>query len=323
MHKLILAALSVAALCSTSAGWSQNYPNRPIRIVVGFGSGGGPDLTSRILSPQLALQTGQPFVVDNRPGANGIIGTDIVAKALPDGHTLLITSASFAINPSIRKKLPFDTLGDFAPVSQLSGSVGLVLVVLASSPAHTLQELIALARKPGSKIAYAIAGVGATGHLASALLNARVGANMVAVPYKGGGPMLTALMSREVQWFFSNPATVLSLITAGTLRALAINNTSRAAFLPDVPTMAEAGAPGTELNASWNGLFVPAKTPPDIVARLESEMRKAIAQPEVRERFEKIGLIPVGSTSTEFRSFVLNSMKTFGEAARLAGIAPD
>jgi tripartite-type tricarboxylate transporter receptor subunit TctC len=320
MLRMLIAA--VTALVLSNTGWTQTYPARPVRIIVGFGTG-GPDTTARLLAAQLTTQIGQSFIVDNRPGASGIIGADIVAKAAPDGYTLMVAPNSFAINPSTHKKLPFDLIKDFAPISHISSSEAAFLVVNPSLPVRNLKELIAYARKPENKVSYGSPGIGTGLHLRSALFSAKSGASMVHVPYNGAGPAITALMGGEVQVMFVTSTAALPLIKSGKLHALAYDNPTRADFLPDVPTMAEAGAPATQLGSGWHGLFAPAKTPAAIVARLESEVRKAIALPEVRERFVKLGLTPVGSTSAEFRVIVANTVKSMAEAARTAGIQPE
>jgi tripartite-type tricarboxylate transporter receptor subunit TctC len=314
-----LFALLFAAIVWPAMGWGQTYPVRPVRIIVGFGAG-GPDTTARIVAQQFASHFGQPFVVDNRPGANGIIGTDMVAKATPDGYTLLHTSGSFAVNPNIYRKLPYDPLNDLAPISRVCSSDGHILAVNPSFPPHNVKELVALARKPGAKVAYGSPGIGNTVHLVGALFNARAGTSMVHVPYKGAGPAITALVAGEIQVMFVTTTLGLPHIRAGRIRALAYNYPARASFLPEVPTMTEAGVSGTEMDASWHGLFAPARTPPTVIARLETELRKALARPEVREQFTKLGLNVVGSTAAEFGPFVSGAIKRMGEIVRIAGV---
>jgi tripartite-type tricarboxylate transporter receptor subunit TctC len=317
---VIFTALPMARV---SAAQAQDYPSRPVRWVLGFAPGGSPDSVARIITPQLTAQLGQTVVLDNRPGANGILAADIVAKSSPDGYTVLITSGAFAINPSIARKLPFDTVKSFEPVTNICTSEALLLAINPAVPANTVQELIQLAKRPGAKFAYGTSGVGNVTHLAAALFAARTGTQLTHVPYKGGGPMAVALMSGEVQMAISNPGTLITQVRAGRLRALAYNAPARSALLPNVPTMIEAGVAGMEFDASWYGVFAPARTPAAIVNRLHSEIRTALKAPAVRESLAAIGMEPVGNAPAEFKAFVAKSIKRYAELVKLAGIQPE
>ncbi len=316
----LIGSVHTATVGAQSAG--QGYPVRPVRVIVPFATG-GPDTVARLVGAHLAQALGQPFVVENRPAANGIVGADAVAKAAPDGYTLLVHSSGFVGAPAIYKKLPYDTVADFTPVTNLAANLGTFLVVHPSVPANTVQEFITLAKKPESKISFSSPGIGNTLHLIGGLFNARAGIEMLHIPYKGGGPAIAAVVSGEVQAMFGSPQIALPHIRAGKIRALATTLPGRAPYMPEIPTMAEAGVADMVADGGWFGMFAPAKTPMEIVNRLHEEVRKALADPAIREKLNTFGLGPMGDPPAAFKVLVADEIKKYAEMARLAGIQPE
>jgi tripartite-type tricarboxylate transporter receptor subunit TctC len=315
------AVVAALAVLFAIQAWAQAYPNRPVRVVVAAATG-GPDIVARIVSAELTNQLGQTFFVENQPGANGIVGANTVAKAAPDGYTLLVYSAGFVINPYVQKQLPYDTEKDFAPVTNLTSSGGLFLAVNSALPVNSLQEFIAYAKKPDAKIAYSTPGVGNNWHLATEVFSQLAGIRMTHVPYKGGGPAAAALVAGEVQAMLVSPAPIMPHLKSGKVKVLAYSGEKRNVAVPAVPLMKESGVDWT-YDGGWFGMFAPARTPPEVLDKLSAEVRKAMQKPEVLQRLTMLGVEPAAGTPEEFRKFFLAELKAYGEMARVAGVRPE
>jgi tripartite-type tricarboxylate transporter receptor subunit TctC len=293
------AALGAApAALAQGPGSASDWPSKPVRIVVPFAAGGGTDLTARITAQKLSEKYGQPFIVENRPGAGGSVGTDIVAKAKPDGYTLVVVSGSHTINQSLYKSLPYDTQKDFRAVSNLVSGPAL-MVVHPSVEASNVREFIALAKARPGAFAFASSGNGSPPHMGGELFNALAGVQMVHVPYKGNGPAYNDLIGGQVQVMFPNIATAMPLVKAGKLKVLAVTSRDRTRIAPEIPTIAESGLPDYELN-SWFGLLAPAGTPTAIVNRLQQDIAKFYQEPQLRQTLMEQGVEPLASTPEAF-----------------------
>ena len=301
---------------------AKDYPSRPIRIVIGYAPGGTSDIMSRILSTHLYSAWGQQVVVDNRPGASAQIATDIVAKAAPDGYTLFLTpSGTHTANPSLYKKLPYDTVKDIAPVT-LFAWVSNMIVTHPSSPINSLQDLIRMAKAAPGQLTYASVGAGSVSHLSAEMLKSLTGTNIVHIPYKGGGPALTAIASNEVTIMFAALPSATPFVLSKRIKPLVVTSPKRASALPDVPTVAEAGVAGLQV-MEWYGVLAPAATPASIVNKLRDEIAKIIKKPDVAARFVELGADPVGNTPAEFARQIESDIAMWGKLVREAGIRAD
>ena len=323
MKPLKPALLVVALLCAAPAAADDAYPAKPIRILVGFSPGGGTDIMARIVAPRMSERLGQPVIVENRPGAGGNLATAAVVKSAPDGYTLLMgTIAALAINPSLYKNIPFDPVKDLAPIS-LGVSLANVVVVNSSLTAKTLPELIALAKQQPGKISYSSSGNGTAGHLSGALFESMANVSLLHVPYKSGGQAMTDLIGGQVNMSFAAAPGALPQIKAGKIRALAVTTRGRSAFLPDVPTVAEAsGITGYE-SSNWYGLVDPARLPKPIVDKLNSAMVATLNEAAVREKLALQGLEATPSSPEEFSAFLRAEIAKWAKVVKDTGSQPD
>jgi len=302
LRALALLAFAWGAALPSSFAGAEPYPSRPIRLVVGYAAGGATDVMARLMAQKLSEALGQPVIVENRPGAAGSIAAEVVATSAPDGHTIFMSTIANTINPSLYPNLPFDFARDFAPVS-LVAAVPNVLVVNPSLNVKDLKEFIALAKSQPGKINFASSGIGSSIHVSGELFKTMAAVDMVHVPYKGSAPAVMGLIGGQVQAMFDNMPSSLPHIKAGALRALAVTGPSRSPAAPDIPTMAEAGLPGYEIT-SWFGLVVPAKTPPEIVARLNAETVRILKQPDVTESLAALGAEAIPGTPDAFAAVI-------------------
>jgi tripartite-type tricarboxylate transporter receptor subunit TctC len=297
------------------------FPQRTVRIVVPYPASGPVDLTTRTLAPRMSEALGQPVIIDNRPGGSTIIGTDLVAKAPPDGHTLLMVTSTVAINPSVQRKLPYDTVRDLAPVT-IVVSTPFSLVVHPSLPVRTTAELIKLAKARPGQLLYPSSGIGSANHLAVALLSLTAGIETVHVPYKGTAQGLTDLMGGHVQFALNNPMGTMPQVRQGKLRLLATTGARRIGVMPEVPTVAESGVPGYEAG-NWHALFATGGTPIDVLRRLRAEVVAALAMADVRTQFSNAGAELGGMPPDEFSSYLKGEIAKWSKAVKVAGVQPE
>jgi tripartite-type tricarboxylate transporter receptor subunit TctC len=321
VKRLHATAWLLAGLFAWTGALAQQWPARPIRLVVGFAPGGGVDINARLLAPKLAEYLGQQVVVDNKPGAGTNIANEFVAKSAPDGYTLLINTAAVAINMSLYKSLGFDTLRDFTPVSVFSESPN-IAIVHAGVPAKTIQDFVALARSQPGKLNYSSAGAGTTQHLSGELFKLRTKTDIVHVPYKGTAPSMTSLIAGEVDLSFANIPAILAHVKSGRLRAIANTGAKRSELMPDVPTMKESGIPGVEV-VVWYGVFAPSSTPKDVVQKVAEAIQRATKDPETRRRLLEQGAEPLGNTPEEFAKLVREEIVKWAEVVKISGARAD
>src|ERR671914_25933 len=310
---------AIAMVVVSGFASAQAYPTKPIQFIVPFPPGGGNDTVARAIAQQVGPALGQSIVVDNRPGAGGIIGADAAARSAPDGYTIFLGGvATHAVNPHLHPKLSYDPIKDFAPIT-LVASAPSVLVVHPSVPARTIAEFAAYARANPGKLNYASNGNGSSSHIAAVLYETNAGVKLTHVPYKGVGPALTDLMSGRIELMFNSIVAILPHIQSGKLRALAVTSKRRSTLLPDVPTLAEAGLPEYEAG-SWYGILAPAGTPSAIIERLHKEIVKALKDPEVQKRLSGEGADVIGSTPQEFAAHIKAELARMGQAIKASGL---
>jgi len=321
MKHVLLICSFLGALAITSGVYSQSYPTRPVRWVVPYPPGGGTDIIARIVAQKLSGNLGQQVIVDNRGGAGGTIGTDIVAKSAPDGYTILMAPTSHAINPSIYRSLPYNTLKDFAPIT-LAASATIVLAVHPSLPVKSVKELVALAKSKPGQLTFGSAGNGTVFHLATELFKRQAGIEMVHVPFKGGGPTIANLVGGQVSLALETMLALTPHIKAQRVRSLAITSAQRSSVMPELPTVSELGFPDI-VAENWYGIYVRAGTPQDIVTKLNTEFVKILRTQEIKERFQSQGTEVVGGTTGELADYLQKEMRKWSKTAKEAGARID
>ena len=313
--------IALALVMTAGAASAQTYPTKAVRLVVPFLAGGSTDIVGRTVAQKLSEMWGQQAFVDNRPGGGTTIGTEMVAKAAPDGYTLLVTPAPFTINPSLLTKLPYDALTDFTPIT-LINTTPLVMVVNPGVPAKNVKELIALAKAKPGKLNFGSSGTGGSNHLAGELFDAMAGVEMVHIPYKGNAGALTDIVGGHLDVVYNGITSAVALIRGGKLRALAVTSLQRSAALPDVPTLDESGLKGFEAVA-WNGLSAPAKTPRDVIMKINADVIKIVNSPELKERLKADGSDPVGNSPEQYAAFLRNEIAKWAKVIKFAGVKPE